>query len=61
MSCSLNVFFINNPKPDPELSLKPDPDTKNKINNNFGSTTLDVTCDAVFCMIAGGGCPIPSL
>ncbi len=29
MICSSNVFFINNkdPNPDPELRLKPDPDT----------------------------------
>jgi hypothetical protein len=33
MICSSNVFFINNPDPDPKLRLKPDPD-------KIGSTML---------------------
>jgi hypothetical protein len=43
MICSSNVFFINNPdpNPDPELRIKSDPDKKN-INKkkHYGSTTL---------------------
>jgi hypothetical protein len=33
--CSSNVFFIDNPDPDPKLRLKPDPnpDLKNRIHN----------------------------
>jgi hypothetical protein len=30
MICSSNVFFINNPDPNQELRLKPDPDTDPK-------------------------------
>jgi hypothetical protein len=37
--CSSNVFFINNPDPDPKLRLKPDPNPE-KNNYYFGSTTL---------------------
>jgi hypothetical protein len=45
MICSSNVFFINNPDPepnsDPNLRLKPDPDMNlDPKKNNFGSTTL---------------------
>jgi hypothetical protein len=44
MISSSNVFFVNNPDPDPnkvqKLLLKPDP------KKNVGSTILDTTVDA---------------
>jgi hypothetical protein len=43
MICRSNVFFINNPDPNPELRLKPDPDQEKN-----GSTTLLGDTDMVY-------------